>query len=295
MYSVYKRTIFFLAVCALSAAPHALADQISAVAVKVPSGLSRSTLRVCADPNNLPFSDRRGAGFENELAKMLAADLGKPLTYTWWPQRRGFVRNTLNVGRCDLIMGVPAQYVQVRTTKAYYRSSYVFVTRHERGLRIDSFDDPRLRSLKIGVHVVGDDSSNIPPAQALAMRGIIDNVRGYSLYGDYSKPNPPSELIDALAHSQIDVAIAWGPLAGYFARHAAARLDVTPLPAAMSSAALPMAFDIAMGVRLDDVRLQQAVDSFLERRRDDIERVLKGYAVPLLRRPPTVQLAGDRS
>ena len=127
-------------------------------------------LRVCADPNNLPFSNRQGQGFENKIATLVAAELHRPLVYLWAPQRRGFIRGTLETGRCDVIIGVPAGYGRLQTTRPYYRSSYVFVARRDRALRIRSFDDVRLRALRIGIQVIGDDYANPPPAQALAAR-----------------------------------------------------------------------------------------------------------------------------
>src|SRR5690242_17530954 len=212
---------------------------------------SRATLRVCADPNNLPFSNERGEGFENKIATLLARDLGARVEYTWWAQRRGFVRNTLNAGTCDVILGVPAGYGPVRTTHPYYRSTYVFVTRRDRGLHLTSLDDSTLRRLRIGVHLVGDDYANTPAVHSLAQRGLTSNIVGFTLYGDYSTPNPPARLIDAVADKKVDVAIAWGPLAGYFARTSKVPLDlrpVTPTP----DGPLTYVFDIAMGVRRRD-------------------------------------------
>jgi len=238
-------------------------------------------LRVCADPNNLPYSNRQGEGFENEIARLLAADLGREsVDYTWWPQRRGFIRNTLRAQACDVVIGVPAGYELVQTTRPYYRSTYVFVTRKD-GPRVASLDDPALRSLRIGVHVVGDDGANVPPAQALAERGIVGNIRGYSIYGDYSRPDPPRALIDAVANGEIDVAIAWGPLAGYFAAREPAPLEITPVTPAGERLA-PMTFAIAMGVRRGDAGLRNSIEAALERRRQDIRANLERYGVPLL-------------
>jgi mxaJ protein len=251
------------------------------VATTLDRGLSREPLRVCADPNNLPFSNSRGEGFENAMARLVAHDLHRELTYTWWPQRRGFVRNTLKAGVCDLIMGVPAGFEMVEPTTPYYRSSYAFVTRADRHLDVDSFDDPRLRKLAIGVHTIGDDYANVPPAQALATRGIVGNVRGYSIYGDYSQPNPARALIDAVARGEIDVAIAWGPLAGYFAAREPVALRVKPVaPADPPDAG--MTFAIAAGVRHGDTALRSEVQAVLDRRRDDIAAMLHDYHVPLL-------------
>lgn len=243
-----------------------------------PSGAS---LRVCADPNNLPFSNEAGAGFENALARLVADELGRSLEYTWWPQRRGFIRSTLRAGRCDVVMGVPSDYELTLATQPYYRSTYVFVSRRDAPLRVTSLDDPELRHATIGVHVIGDDYASVPPAQALADRGLVGNVRGYSIYGDYSKPNPPAALIEAVARGEVDVAIAWGPLAGYFARRQPVPLDLRPVPLPADAGGLRFAYDISMGVRRDDAALRDLLDGVIDRRRDDIAGLLESFGVPM--------------
>jgi quinoprotein dehydrogenase-associated probable ABC transporter substrate-binding protein len=244
----------------------------------LPDSSQATALRVCADPNNLPFSNRAGEGFENALAELIAADLKRTVEYTWWPQRRGFMRTTLNAGICDVVMGVPAAFEMSATTAPYYRSAYALVTRRDRRLRLTSLDDPRLRMLRIGVHVVGDDYASVPPAQALANRKIVDNVRGYSIYGDYAKPNPPADLIDAVRAGDIDVAIAWGPFAGYFAASGTPALEVTPLPD-RDRTGVQLAFDIAMGVRRADRAFEQQLDEVLARRQPDIRALLSRYHI----------------
>src|SRR5438067_628783 len=179
---------------------------------------SQRVLRVRADPNNLPYSNEKQQGFENAIASLMARDLKARVDYTWWPQRRGFVRMTLKRGQCDVIMGIPSNYELALPTQPYYRSSYVFVSRADRHLGITSFDDPRLKKLKIGVQMIGNDHVNSPPAHALAKRGIIDNVTGYTVYGDYRSQAPGRDIVDAVAKGTVDVAVVWGPQAGYFAR-----------------------------------------------------------------------------
>src|SRR5205807_2334710 len=152
-------------------------------------------LRVCADPNNMPFSNDRAEGFENKLAEMIAGKLGAKLQYTWWSERKSFIRNSLDQGRCDVVMGLPAALESITATHPYYRSTYVFVSRRDRKLDITSLDDPRLENWRIGIHVVGDDYA--PPAYVLARRGITANIVGFSLFGEYGEPNPPARIIDA--------------------------------------------------------------------------------------------------
>jgi quinoprotein dehydrogenase-associated probable ABC transporter substrate-binding protein len=240
------------------------------------------TLRVCADPNNLPFSNIAEAGFENKLAHMIADDLGQQVSYTWWAQRRGFIRHTLKAGTCDLVIGVPAHYDLVETTKPYYRSTYVLVTRRDRHLDLSSLADPRLRTLTIGVHLIGDDGNNPPPAHALGQEGIIDNVRGYSIYGDYRQPNPPARLIEAIEHGDIDVAAAWGPLGGYFAKQSAVPLTVAAITDGERFAPERFQFDIAMGVRKGDHQLRDRLNDFIEAHRQEITLLLTSYGVPLV-------------
>jgi mxaJ protein len=237
-------------------------------------------LRVCADPNNLPFSNEKQQGFENRIAELLARDLDAKLSYVWWAQRRGFVRNTINQDQCDVLIGVPSSFERTRPTIPYYRSTYVFVTRRDRHLRIASFDDPQLRRLRVGVQLIGDDGTNTPPAHALAKRGIITNVKGYSIYSDYRQPNPPARIIDAVANGDIDVAVAWGPLAGYFARHESVPLDVTAVSPQIDLPFLPFVFDISMGVRRGNDALRENLNSIIQRRRSDIDRILSDYGVP---------------
>jgi mxaJ protein len=245
---------------------------------------ARTALRVCADPNNLPFSNERGQGFENKIAALAARDMRRPLTYVWMPQRRGFIRNTLRANRCDVVVGVPTQLDALRTTHSYYRSVYMFVSRRDRQLHVRSFDDPRLTKLRIGIQITGDDYANPPAAQALASRRIIDNVRGYTVYGDYSRPNPPRGLIDAVADGRVDVAVAWGPLAGYFAQREAVPLELVPVSQADETPLVRFAFDISMGVRREDAALAEALNAIIARRQHEIRRILLSYGVPLVAR-----------
>jgi len=240
-------------------------------------------LRVCADPNNLPFSNDREQGFENAIARIVAGELNRRVEYHWQPQRRGFVRTTLNAGWCDVVVGVPAHYELVATTRPYYRSTYVFVSRRGAGTRPTSLDDPRLRTMRIGVEMTGEDGDNPPAVQALASRHLVDNMRGYLVYGDYSMPDPPRRVIDAVANGEVETSIAWGPLAGYFARQSSAEpLVITPVRSEADGRGVTFTFDIAMGVRRRDETLRTALDSALLRRASEIRRVLREFGVPLL-------------
>jgi quinoprotein dehydrogenase-associated probable ABC transporter substrate-binding protein len=240
----------------------------------------RWALRVCSDPNNLPFSNERAEGFENKLAELIASDLGATVQYTWWAQRRGFIRNTLNEGLCDVVMGVPGSFELAAVTRPYYRSTYVFVYRRDAGISIRSFDDPALRRLRVGVQLIGDDYANTPPAHALANRGITENVRGYLVFGDYREANPPARIIEAVARGDIDVAVAWGPLAGYFASRQDVALEIVPVSPQVDLPFLPFVYDIAIGVKRGNDSLRVKLDSVLVRRRPDIDRLLDAYRIP---------------
>lgn len=238
-------------------------------------------LRVCADPNNLPFSNRAGEGFENKLAELIARDQHARLEYVWWAQRRGYVRNTVNAGSCDLWPGVASSLDMLATSRPYYRSSYVFVTRRGDRLNGLTLDDARLRRLRIGVQMIGDDGSNTPPAEALARRGLVGNVRGYMVYGDYGRANPPARILEAVAQGEIDVGLVWGPLAGYFAARSSAPLRLEPVTPWLDDARLPMVYDISVGVKRGNLPLLREVDAVLSRHNADIRALLDRYRVPV--------------
>ncbi len=238
------------------------------------------TLRVCADPNNLPYSDSHGAGFENRLAGLVAQDLHLRIVWVWRPQWRGFVRKTINAGQCDLWPGVASQLEMLATTRPYYRSTYVFVTRADRKLDITSYDDPRLKQLKVGVQMIGNDSTNTPPTFALARRGIVRNVRGYMVYGDYNRPEPQAPIVRAVETGELDVGVVWGPLAGWMASRSKVPLRLEPVHPWLDGPDLPMVFDISMGVRKADVKLRRQVEQALERESPKVKAILAQYHVP---------------
>lgn len=227
-----------------------------------------SVLRVCSDPNNLPYSSSHLSGFENKIANVIANDWNARVQYTWLPQRRGFARLTLKQGDCDVILGVPANYEQAATTRPYYRSTYVFVSRRDRHLGVTSFDDPRLHQLKIGVQL---DS---PPTHALAARGIIDNIAGYPV------SDPTRNIVAAVANGDVDLAVVWGPQAAWFAKQQHVALDLVPVSPQIDLPFLPFVFDISMGVRRGDNALKEKLERELDKRHDDIEKILDQYGVP---------------
>jgi mxaJ protein len=237
-------------------------------------------LRVCADPNNLPFSNQKLEGFENKLADLIAADLRATVKYAWFRQRRGFIRRGLKAHECDVVTGIPNASEMVLATKPYYRSTYVFVYRKNASVQLRSFDDPALRQLRIGLHAIGEDGANPPPVHALARRGIIKNVVGFKMWDIDSIENPQGQIINAVVTDEIDVAIVWGPLGGYFAKRQKENLEVVPVSPSIEPPGIPLVFEIAMGVRPGETAWKAELDEILDRRRRDVQRILEEYGVP---------------
>ena len=238
---------------------------------------SRPALRVCADPDNLPYSHAQRSGFENRIAQLIADDFGLPLEYAWLPDLRGFVRKTLGAGLCDLIVGVPVGFERTLNTRPYYRSSYMLVERDADATPPRDFADPRLRRWRIGVQLVGDDLAATPPGHALALAGATDNVVGFPIAGEQPAA---ARIVQAMARGELDAAFVWGPQAGWYARRCAAPLQLHYLPPPATLEAQPFSFAIAMGVRRGDQALRDRVDDFIARRQGDIDRILAEYGVP---------------
>lgn len=239
-----------------------------------PELMERSHLRVCADGNSLPFSNRAGEGFENRIAELMAEDLGVPLNYVWAPQVMGFVRNTLETRLCDVIMGVAAGYERVQNTRAYYRSVYAFVVPASSDLHPESLQDPALADRRIGVVV------NTPPALPLQKLGAA--IEAYQLQVDTRVSSPIRQAIEDVAAGVTDAAVLWGPVAGYYAARQEPPLKVIPLVGQGRDAQLE--YRITMGIRRGEVQWKDWINDFIDRRQDEINRILADYDVPLLDR-----------
>ncbi len=255
------------------------------------SDASMPELGVCAAPANLPFSNERQEGFENRIAEVIAEELGASVRYSWSPQRRGFLRRTLRSGSCDVVIGIPAGLPGVGATRAYYTSSYVFVTASKRGLQLGGFDDPALRQLKIGVQLVAAEGANPPPALALARRGILDNVIGYPTFEGLPEESPEAAMLEAVASGEIDVAIAWGPAAGPFAKQHPGVLTLTPIASDPQLPSVSFTYGIALGMRSGDTALKATLEAALDRRQPEIDAILDQYGVP--RVPTQVEVGRD--
>jgi mxaJ protein len=274
-----------MAAAALAAVPGVFGQEAAPVVAR--------KLRVCADPNNLPFSNERQEGFENRIASLIAKDMGRDVEYFWFPQREKFFRQTLDRGACDVVMGVPTGLDEAATTRPYYRSTYVILSRKASHLDIKSLDDPRLRKLRIGVQILGDEKDSLPPVHALIRRGIVKNLVGFSIFGNLTEKDPAADVIRALAEGKVDVAIVWGPLGGYFSRESPVPLEVTPLADDAKDPDLPFHFDIAIGVRANDKALRNVLDEELARRRTEIEDILRSYGIPQITLPAETAQAGE--
>lgn len=232
-------------------------------------------LRVCADPNDLPFSNETGEGFENKIASLLAAKLGKSVAYEFYPNSTGFVRNTLNAHRCDLIMGMPQGDDIVQVTNPYYRTAYAILSKAGAGLEtVDSLEDQRLQGKRIGI------IAGTPPATSLAVNGLLGNVKSYPLVVDTRFDAPASAMIDDLESDRIDAAILWGPIAGYLAKHSKVPLKVNALVKEKSGPR--MVYRIGMGVRHSDQEWKRALNKLIAENQTEITRILASYGVPLL-------------
>ena len=266
---MFLRSPKFLCVIALAAAP-------------IASG--QKDLRVCADPDNMPFSNTHRQGFENRLAELVANSLGEQLTYVWQRMGRGFVRDYLNNSTCDLLIGIPQNYRPVLTTAAYYRSTYVFVTRRDQAPQISSFNSEELKGSKIGVQVL--DENYTPPGEALARRGLQSEIRGFDTTGEDA-----GSIIQAVLKRNVDVAVIWGPLAGYFVRQHPDVLRMAPVEPEVDPPGLPFTFAISMGVRKGNHGLRDQLNTFLKNHVKEIHAILDSYGVPQLPLAPTEEKA----
>ena len=231
--------------------------------------------RACADPRDLPFSNEAGEGFENKIAELLARKLGKSVAYTYYPDATGFIRNTLNAHRCDVVLGIAQGDDMVQPTNPYYRTSYVAAFRKGGALEgLDSLSDPRLKSARIGI-VAGT-----PPATFLAVNGLLGHIKSYALVVDTRFDSPTHEMMDDLDKGDIDVALLWGPIAGYYAQKA--RTPTTVVPLVKEQNGPRMVYRIVMGVRHSDQNWKRNLNKLISENQGEIDAILRSYGVPLL-------------
>lgn len=244
-----------------------------------------STLTVCADPANLPYSNEAEEGFENRIAKILAADLGLNLRYFWFAEHKNFLRNSLNAGLCDAVLSVPAALSNVAATRPYFTSTYVAVTRADDERRFSSFDDPWLKDARIGLQLVGNEGITTPPAAAVARRGLTEHITAFPMWAEDGETNPQGDIVEAVADGRIDIAFVWGPFAGYFGKRHGARLAITPIMADPQSPELVFVYPMSIGVRKNDAALGDKLQKALDRNVEKIGAVLRDAGVPLVEAP----------
>ena len=251
-----------------------LIDSAVAVAAQTSDLVDRSELRVCADPNNLPFSDEKKEGFENKIAELMGGELGLKVDYAWFPQVIGFVRNTLQAHLCDLVIGTVAGDGIMQTTNPYYFTTYVMFYRSDKGLAFDGVQDPRLASLRLGV-VAGT-----PPADLLVHHDLMSRTKPYALTVDTRAESPTHDMVQDVVDGTIDAGFLWGPIAGYYRKHEALPLTLVPLKSEPGAAR--MAYHIAMGVRGNEPEWRRLVNATIVKRQAEITGILHDYGVPLL-------------
>ena len=236
--------------------------------------VDRTELKVCADPNNLPFSDERKEGFENKIAELMGTELGLKVDYTWFPQVIGFVRNTLLAHLCDLVMGTVAGDEIMQTTNPYYFTTYVMFYRSDTGRALEGPEDPQLASLRLGV-VAGT-----PPSDLLVRHELMSHTRPYALTVDTRSESPTHEMVRDVADGTIDVGFLWGPIAGYYRK--LNQLPLTLVPLKDEPGAARMEYHIAMGVRANEAEWRRRINAAILKRQPEITTTLRQFGVPLL-------------
>jgi quinoprotein dehydrogenase-associated probable ABC transporter substrate-binding protein len=260
------------ALIAVPAIAHAQARDDPSLSIEL---VDPKVFRVCADPHNLPFSNESGEGFENKIAQLFAGKLDRSVSYAWFPQAVGFLRNTLNAHRCDVVMGFPQGGEIAQSTNPYYRTAYALVSRPGNGLDgVDHLTDERLKGKHLGI-VAGT-----PPATHLAVNGLMGNAKPYPLVVDTRVDSSAESMMKDLNAGAIDAAILWGPMAGYYAKQFGNGLTVTPLT--KETGGPRMAYRISMGVRPADQNWKRQLDRVVRENQAEIDAILTSYGVPLL-------------
>ncbi|MDZ5645918.1 substrate-binding domain-containing protein [Nitrospirillum sp. BR 11828] len=236
--------------------------------------VSRTELRICADPNDLPYSNQKEEGFENKVAAIIGQDLKLPVSYVWFPQVMGFVRNTLRARQCDLVMGTVAGDPLMDNTSTYYHSGYMIVTRADAGLTATSVGDPSLADKRFGLVAA------TPPTDLLLRHNLMPRTTSYALTVDTRYESPSRAMLQDLVDRKIDVALLWGPIAGYYIKK-----EKLPLRAAFldpEGEGNRLDFRITMGVRANEPEWRRTVDQALRRHRAEVDTLLAEYGIPLL-------------
>ena len=236
--------------------------------------VDRTSLRVCADPANKPFSSKAKDGFENKIAELIAGELGVPVKYTWFPQSVGFIRQTLDKKKCDIIIGYVSAHELVLNSNPYYKTSYVLIHRQGEFDGLKNLDDPRLKGKKIGV------IAGTPPVTILALNDLLDNIKSYHRMVDRRYFSPAEQMIDEISKGTLDVGLLWGPIGGFFAKQASKPLTVVPLINETKGGR--MAYRITFGVRRGEKVWKRQLNRIIRRKQDEINKILSSYGIPLI-------------
>ncbi|MGH1407094.1 MAG: substrate-binding domain-containing protein [Rhodomicrobiaceae bacterium] len=236
--------------------------------------VDRTSLRVCADPANKPFSTKKRDGFENKIAELIAGELGVKVKYTWFPQSVGFIRQTLDKKKCDIIIGYVSAHELVLNSNPYYKTSYVLIHRKGDFEGIKNLDDPRLKGKKIGV------IAGTPPVTILALNDLLDNIKSYHRMVDRRYFSPAEQMIDEIAKGDLDVGLLWGPIGGYFAKSASKPLTVVPLINETKGGR--MSYRITFGMRRGEKVWKRQLNRIIRRKQDEINKILSSYGIPLI-------------
>ena len=266
---VWRASAFALAAC------FCVFSWVGTAVAQTADLVDRSALRVCADPANLPFSNKNRKGFENAIADLLGEKLDLPVLYTWFPQATGFIRNTLRARKCDLVIGYAQGHELVQNTNHYYRSSYVLVVRTDSGLAdVKNLDDGRLSDKRIGV------IAGTPPATVMALNGLIGKAKPFHLLVDRRYDAPGEKMVAEIASGDIDAGVLWGPIGGYYAKQN--DVDMTVIPLVNETKGPRMVYRITMGIRPQELEWKRKLNRLLRRSQDEIHKILLDFGVPLL-------------
>ena len=245
-----------------------------------PDVLKPGVLRVCADPYNMPASDEKGEGYENKIAELIGRVWNSKIEYAWWPVRRGYFARALNGRYCDIAITQPVKMDISAATKPYFRSAYAIVYRKDSGLHLTSLSDTAFKHLKIGVNLLDSDAENTPPAMALSSHGVVGNLEGFQAFFGEST-NHPEDIINAVVDKQIDVAIVWGPTAGYFVSRSKVPLEMH-LVESDSASGIPFSYSMGMATRHADKALRDSLQTLIATHGPEIQQILNDYHIPLL-------------
>jgi quinoprotein dehydrogenase-associated probable ABC transporter substrate-binding protein len=239
-------------------------------------------LRICADADNLPFSNQQQQGFENRLASMLAKDMQARVEYAWVAKRRGGTLRLLRERKCDVVLGAPVEMEGFATTQPYYRSAYAMVTTREKASAFTGLDAPALATSHIGLEAIGNDNSNTPVAHALARRQLSANIIGYTAFDTSESQTVPARMLEAIENGEIDVAFLWGPFAGWYAKPFGDHLAINIIANDSQAKDLRFAFSIAAATRPKDIALRDEIDACLAKHTADVSQLLREYGIPTL-------------